>query len=485
MEDRSHIAFQRFRVKVDYLLLPIILLAAATRFYHSFHVLLSDEVFNLVAIETLSSGGGYTDYFFRHPPIYLLISSLFSYLIGPYPQIPSYISIIFSSLSLIPFYLISEQLMGKKVSLYASLFLAVMPANITYSTWIKQDAMLIFFFLWGLRLYLKGHYLFAGAVSGIALLTKEFALFFFPITFFMEAVGGKNWKGWLKTSVTAAVLSSWWYIIFGATFYKVTGEAIIGGNINELAWHFPWWFYFKNIPYDLSYPIFILFLIGILSLVKDLFLRSAGQKGFLVPLLWIGSFYIPLSIITVKAPWYTYLATPPISMIAAFGVANITGAIRWKGSMLGYTVICASLAYALLAFNEDRYIEKVTGFSRPKTAREVHGDTWDEFSMKKDLWRGKMKKGEKVGFLEFIPTLQYLMGLRYEEVVVIKVSRFMALDREGLLKFVTDNGIKAIVLNIDSLTYTEKNLDDMTYLWGRPEKIGNLMVYRTDKAFDL
>lgn len=465
------------------LLWLIILLSAIIRFYYSFHIFLSDEVFNLITIEALAAGNGLTEYFFRHPPLYVLLSSFFYFLIGHYPQYPSFISIIFSAFSLIPFFLITELLFGRKVGLLASLFLSIMPANLYYSTWIKQDAMLLFFFLMALYFYLKRHYLSAGIYLGIALLVKEFALFFFPLSILLlwsePEKRLEDWYGLMKMFVISIILSCWWYVLFGSSFYQVTSEALTGWNLEEAIWHFSWWFYIKNMPYDFSFIIFSLFLIGFVSLIKEHIYGHFG--GYTLPIAWIIVFYLPLSFVTVKAPWYIYLATPPAAIIAAYGLVKLEEYVSRVKIAISVIYLSILLFLALLFnnFNTTRYFERVTGFPRPQIAKDVQGSNWIELMKRKELWTDKVSGVEKIAFLEFHPILQYLMGISDMNVIFLKSNGLMNLDKDGILKLTMDYNIGAYVIYTESLMFTEKNLEDLRYLWGEPLISENLMLFLT------
>lgn len=465
------------------ILWSIVALTAGIRFYNSFHILLSDEAFNLISIETLSSGKGFSHYFYRHPPLYLLLSSGISYMTGPYPQVPSFLSIIFSVLSLVPLYLIAEHLMGRKVALWAAYFFAVMPAGIYYSTWIKQDAMLLFFFWMGIYFYLKERYLLSGITIGIALLVKEFAFFLFPLFFLLnlfckQAKKSSMWRGLFIVICVSIVISSWWYVLFGSTFFTVTSDALIGGNIMEGFWHFPWRFYLKNMPHDFSYPIFIFFLIGLALLLKDLF-RPGWRDGYFFIMVLI-VFYVPLSLLVVKAPWYTYSAIPSAAVIAGFGVVRIAEVLESKFyTITFYLIVLLPSLFLLYSFDAESYYETVTGVKRPRTlAIEVQGETWIGMVERKEYWRSGIKG--KVGFLEVIPSLQYVAGIGEDRVVFLSVSKFISRDRKKLMDIAKEKEIGTFILNTESLTYTEKNIEDMIALWGEPEKVGRFLIFKTD-----
>lgn len=486
MEDRPYIAFQRSWLTIeDIFLWSLVVLAAGIRVYYSFHIFISDEFFNLSTIETLVTEKGFSPYFFRHPPLYILLSSLISYFVGLYPQVPSFISILFSVLSIIPIYRIADHLMGKKEALWASLIMTFMPVDIYYSSWIKQDAMLLFFFSWGVYFYLKENYLVAGVVIGIALLVKEFALFFFPLSFLITVFVrkrssiSKDLYSWLKMSMIAAILSSWWYVLFGTSFYIATSEALTGGNIKELVWHLPWWFYIKNIFYDLSFFSFFLFLIGIVLLVKEIY-KHGPLEAYIVPIMWFLVFYLQLSFITVKAPWYIYLATPALAIISSFGFVEMTKPLKSRRiKLFTYFIVPFPLLFGLYEYNNDKFYESFSGDAHPELMKDIQGKTWGEMNERKHFWRDKMSGINRVGFLEFRPAFLYLMGLKDDEVFIIKVSKFMASDVKDLSNLAKEYEIGAFVINSESLVYTSKNLEDMVLLWGSPERVGSVLIFRT------
>lgn len=481
MEDRSHISLWRHGIKEIHLLLMIIFLAAAARVYHSFHILLSDEAYNLITIENLVFQKGFHPYFFKHPPLYTLLSAVLCYIVGPYPQIPAYISIFFSVISLIPFYLIINSLFGGRIALWAAFSLAFMPANVYYSTWIKQDAMLLFFFLWGIYFYLKGRYASAGLAIGIALLVKEFALFFFPLSFLIALITGRKgstWRGYLIMILVALSLSLWWYFLFGAMFYLIAGEALTGAYIVEWYWHYPWWFFLKNLPYDLSYPILITFFIGVLFIIAQ---KSGLKAGCYIILSWITVLYIPISLLHMKTPWFIYLATPALAAVAGFGVDRFYELLRSRPVKIIFLCLAIiSPIFSMYLFENERYYEQLTGIKRPRQlAKEVQGGTWREMAWKKEYWSKKVEGIERVGFLQVTPALQYLMGIDEKDIVFLSASKFMARDKEELSQFANEKSIGAFIINAESLTYTEKNLKDMVSLWGEPEKAGSFLIFRT------
>lgn len=492
MESRPYISLRRQGVSEYLIVLGIIFLAAGVRFYHSFHFLLSDEAYNLMAIEVLAATQDLHFYFFKHPPLYLIVSALGYYMFGPNPQVPAYISVIFSALSLIPLYLIVKDIMGRRTALWAAVFLAFMPGNVFYSTWIKQEGMLLFLFLWGLCFFLKRRFVLAGLSIGLALLVKEFALFFFPLSFFIALIEHKKerwldaWRGWIITLFISVGIAGWWYVLHGGWFYLIAGEAMTGAYVIEWYWHYPWWFFLRNLIFDLYYPTLPFFMAGLALMFINLYKEGFKQSHYVFPL-WLASFYLPLSLLHMKTPWFIYLATPALAVVVAYGMIGLLDRLHFRSARLVvYLALLACIIFILPAFDHLEYNSKVTGVETREVPVEIlldiQGATWSEMAQNRTLWRERMEGiAGKVAFLQYSPTLHYLMGIDDSRVYRIKVSNFIYIGKEGLERLVSDKGIGLFILFDGSLTYTEKNLEDMIYLWGEPDRVGSLILFNTKK----
>lgn len=327
---------------------------------------------------------------------------------------------------------------------------------------------------------------------GTALLVKEFALFFFPLSFIATAINRRGegwldtWRGWIITSFISFIISFWWYLFFGGAFYISFGEALTGTFRREYLWHFPWWYYFKNIPFDLSYLITAFFIVGIIFVIRET-LKERLLLRYNLFIIWIVLYYLLFSLFIIKTPWYIYLATPPMAVIAAIGINRLTERLHSLiANIVIFAIIFLQLFITIFIYNHGGYLENVTGFymslADKKRVEEIHGNSWKEMTKMKERFGREMKGVGKVAFLSFNPLWQYLMGIEKDKVVIVKVSRFMSLDRDELSEFASNNGIGAFVLSEESLTYTEKNLQDMFDLWGEPQRFGHLLVFKTGRG---
>lgn len=447
----------------------ILLFALFVRVYHYHHILMSDEAQNMLTIKALIEGEGIREYFFKHPPLFILLAAGASYPVGDSHRLVQGISIVFSVLSFIPLYLIVRRLFDERTALLSMLFLAVMPLNIIYSTWVKQEAMLLFFFTCSLWLYISGRPFKSGIILGVASLTKEFACFLIPITFGWELL--KGWEGresskrfflWL---LAGGVLSAWWYIFFGRISFEAIGDAIAGGNLFEYSWHHPWHYYARNIPSDLGPVQFVFFCIGLLA---------AGRGKRFLPVLWVAVLYVTLSLMRVKAPWYTYLASPALAVIVAAGFREIRDKAMTKGIRLCIVIFTV---LAVLWSGATLKPAKYYGSRLPSEGRGAPPLFYEDEYL--DEGRKMLSGEEKVALLEYNPTLQYYLGIADKRLAYLG-PQFPAMERDAIGEMAAENGIGWFVIDTNSVNYINKNVGDMVYLWGKPREVGALLIFDAD-----
>lgn len=445
----------------NFKLLLIIVLALFIRVYHHHHILMSDEANNMLTIKALIEGDGFREYFFKHPPLFIILASLISYPYGDSFHPVQGVSIAFSTLSMIPLYLIASKMFDKRTAFVSLLILAVMPLNIVYSTWVKQDAMLMFFFLWSLYFYISQRPYASGALFGIALLTKEFALFLLPIILGWEASRGwgkdalKRGTVWL---IVGAAISWWWYAFFGGKSFEVVGNVATGGSLFEYPWHYPWHYYMSNLPTDVTAVMLPFFAIGIFM----------GRGNVPVALIWVLAFYIPLSLMTQKAPWWVYLSSPGIAILIAIGFLRVWDSIRFALLKWGMAaVIAVSASITLYMMDSTEFYERQLGRKLPAFNDEAY------------LRDGRyILKGEgKAAFLEYNPTLQYYLGIPDKRLYYLG-SNLIATNRESLRGLAEKNGIDWFVIDRNSVNYLERNLADISDLWGEPALVGSVLIYK-------
>lgn len=461
------------RINNKLVLALIILVALFIRVYQHPHILMSDEANNMLTIKAIIEGDGVREYFFKHPPLFTIFSSIVSYPFGDNHLIVQGISIAFSIISMFPFYLIVEKVFDRRTAFLSLLTLAILPMNILYSTWIKQDAMLLFFFLWSLYFYITEKPFISGILFGIASLTKEFAFFLIPITVGWELLKAeeelkgkvKRYLMWLFTGIA---ISGWWYVVFGGLSFKAIDAAVKGGDLFEFSWHYPWYYYLRNSRADLTLTLVPFFLIGLMCLIN---LRRIRDQR-LLPIIWVLAFYLPLSLMKVKAPWYTFLASPAIGMIAAVGflkVWDMSGRIwlRWSVAAL----VTLLTLYNLYVFDGTRHYQWLVDRRLPVFfEKEYFG-----------IGRGVLKGESRIAVLEYNPTLQYYLGISDKRLYYLG-SQFSAMSRDRVGGLAERFGIGWFAIDMDSLNYMDKNLADLTFLYGEPKRVGNVLIFKVEKG---
>lgn len=451
-------------------LLLVIVLALFLRVCHHSHILMSDEANNMLTIKAIIEGEGLRGYFFKHPPLFIIVSSMISYPFGDSFHVVQGISIAFSILSFIPLYLVVKRLFDARAALLSLLFLSILPLNILYSTWAKQEAMLLFFFLWSMYFYITQKPFKSGLLFGIASLTKEFAWFLIPIVAGWEVLRGWEGRDSLKRLLSwflvGLLVSGWWYAIWGIESFKAIRAAATGGEVFEFAWHYPWYYYLRNLPEDITLVLVAFLVIGLIS-------TKCGPR--LLFLLWVMVFYLPLSVLSVKAPWYVYLASPAIVVITAAGFLRVGDMVRTNWLRRGIALaVMVSMASTLYVFDGTKYYLWLLSRRLPYLDYESPG-----FYEKKYLDKGReVLKGEgKIALLEYNPTLQYYLGIS-DRRIFYAGSQFMAMDAGKLKALIDTNKLGYFVISRASMNYTDKNLADLSSLWGEPLRVGNVFIYK-------
>lgn len=464
-------------------LLLIMVLALTIRIYHHHHILLSDEANNMLTIKGILEDEGFRHFFYVHPPLFVLAASAVTYPFGDSRLVVQGLSIAFSVLSFLPLYLILNKIYDQRTAMISLVCLSVLPLHIVYSTWAKPEGMLIFFFLLTLYLYISERTFVSGIFFGISLLIKELAIFLVPILIAWELLNGrdvKRAKYFILWMMTGLVISGWWYGFLGQKSFGLVGNAITGGNLYEYSWHYPWYYYLRNLPADLSWVLLPFFVAGVVCTPfvwrlqippHPLLLKGGGYWSTFLPIIWILAFYIPLSLMTVKAPWYTYLASPPMAVLIASGYLRVWDTVKSMRLRWGIGVLTVMIiVFDLYTFDSQRYYSWMVGSKSVK----FHAFKEEEY-----LGRGRnlLKGAGKVAFLEYNPTLQYYLGIPDRRVYYLG-TMLPAMDRGGMAAFAEKNDIGWFAIDTESIFYLDRNLKDLSSLWGEPQKVGGLLIYK-------
>lgn len=363
------------RINIDRLVMifiaAVLLLFLVLRLVNVGHTLSWDEAWNVNAI--MDGAGNYTDdassffpAFYRHPPAYtgtgLLIASLTGMDRSSLAKTMQLLSILFGLLLAAVVYICAKDWFGKGAGLAAVVSLALMPSARVYDTWVKQESMVLFFTMLFLLFFFRKKQVAAGIMLGLALLTKEIAVFA-PFALMLFLLPGKRKKYLRQLAVTcgiAIIASGWWYLLFSRTRGEFL-DFFLGRHLSAVTWHKPWYFYLERIPSDLSWVVLALVLMGVFALFmslqrdreapcREVDFKQREIACFL--LVWIVVVYFPLSFSYGKPPWMIYSVLPAFALLGGWGTAAcrewvISRLNKAQAYALGILLLCALLFFAL------------------------------------------------------------------------------------------------------------------------------------------
>ncbi len=262
----------------------------------------------------------------HHPPIYLWVSSfLYKYL---HLEAKSYqlVSVILSLGTLLLVYALARFLYGERVGALSCFIYATLPAATVLDTWIKQDALAIFFLALTIYLFVKGRYGWGGVAIGLGMLCKEIAVFALMVLVIYALVcrSKDKIKGTLIVGAVGFLISFWWYLFFSTSKGTFWGF-FWGSSLEAKVWKLPWHFYLRGLPTDLGWLILVLCFYG---LALCIYRGIEGSRAFFLPAVWMLSIYIFLSFSYGKPYWMVGSALPAAAILAALGIDQLTWHIR-------------------------------------------------------------------------------------------------------------------------------------------------------------
>jgi 4-amino-4-deoxy-L-arabinose transferase-like glycosyltransferase len=157
-----------------------------------------------------------------------------------------------------------------------------------------------------------------GAICGLGLLTK----WTFPVFLVLPALwtARKNWKNAVLAAVTAAAVSSIWYVPQWQelrTFFKINSAGgAAEGDPSRLSLQ-SIIFYFRALEgYQLFLPLFLLFIAGAVWLTRRF------SPAWIPIVLWLVGGWCGLLVFQNKDPRYTVPLLPAVALIIAFCFRN-------------------------------------------------------------------------------------------------------------------------------------------------------------------
>jgi 4-amino-4-deoxy-L-arabinose transferase-like glycosyltransferase len=348
------------------------------------HLLTWDEAMNLCSVRSFVSAGNdaFSFWFWRHPPLLLLVSTLLHPLQPGFGERVELLAIMVGILSLGLLFSLNRKVFGLRVALWSCFLISVIPSSIFYDVWFKRDAPVTLFGLAALLLITTGRPWLAGASLGFALLSKETAVFYVAAVLLLWLVcrrkSSRGWKDLAGLLGIPFVMGVWWYVglkskVDGIVSYSADGgevgllKRLMSGVLEHLYfatgndrwtanWEGTWLYYFERLPHDLGWLVLLLVLIGLVAMVAGYLRRAEINAGdsekkhySLWPLMLLAPALLLLSILPSKVPWVTIAFYPAWATVGAIGIEYVFRSLSSRSLRVAIAsgVIIFALMYAI------------------------------------------------------------------------------------------------------------------------------------------
>ncbi|MBU1672231.1 MAG: glycosyltransferase family 39 protein [Actinobacteria bacterium] len=347
-------------------LVAILLLALLLRVFNVGHTLSYDEAWNTLSIKDAAQGAtGDVFYrnFLRHPPAYGAIGVAFARATGSGRLGLSYameiLAVLFGVGLVLAVFLCARDWFGTRAGLFSAFLLAVMPAARVYDSWVKPESLTLLLCLLFLFAFFRRQYVVAGLLLGLALLSKEIAVFTVAalLLFLLAAGTRREFLRFLASLGIGVAVSAWWYLLLSESTGEFT-DFFLGRSIEAANWRQPWLYYLERVPGDAGWVIALLLAASFAALLVRLarhgwpvrIERRDASRMVLLPALWIVFIYAFLTFSYGKPPWLIYSALPPIALLCGWALSELVRPGReraWRYGVVG-AVLAAALATSLL-----------------------------------------------------------------------------------------------------------------------------------------
>jgi 4-amino-4-deoxy-L-arabinose transferase-like glycosyltransferase len=333
--NRNHQAFQTIfpkRTLPPLQLLILSILFSIFRIPFLGHILSLDEAWILSALKSIAGGQTlFTDQFYRHPPLYLLLGLNLSPLKAAFEYRLELLTMLITLVTLIVLVKFSARYFGHHIALYTGIVFSLAPGPVFFDTWIKRDCLVTLLGLLAIWAVLKKREIWAGILLGLAFLSKETAIFFGLALFFLILLHGRQsniGKKLLRLYGFCIITAGGWYL-FVSKHYVNHWNFFTGKDLNASVFIEEWWFYFFKLRHDLGAAGLLFFIIGLFFLFLRLREFCTSSRGFLpkktslIPLSILLPAYLILSLSSGKPPWLTISLYPYLSLVSGVGIVVV------------------------------------------------------------------------------------------------------------------------------------------------------------------
>jgi 4-amino-4-deoxy-L-arabinose transferase-like glycosyltransferase len=366
------------------------------------------------------------------PPLTYIITAALLNLFGAGPDPATLVNLLFSAILLVAVWGLGAKLFNRQVGLWAAglcllfpgLYLVRLDFLLDYP--LTAVVALSFYCLTVWRdvggaltpraqrrgwLWASGF----GVCFGLALLVKQTALFFLLVPVLWVGVGNLWARRWERVAqlVWSLFLSllvcgpwygtNWLLILTGSK--RATVDAAIAEGDPPLHTLDAWTFYWKDLPYAVSWPLLLVPVVGLLLY----WLRSAKQKKEKSGLKWLAVFwvgsYLLCSVNINKDSRYVLPYLPAVSLFLAYGLTHYPR--RWGQYVRWGT---AGTAIVLMLLNlwpvGGIFAHRLTQFFSPRAQHQAYlGSEWPHRQVIAEIIQTQPYLDSTLGVLPSTPTI--------------------------------------------------------------------------------
>lgn len=341
------------------------------------HLLLWDEAMQLCTLRSFLDGGDYfSNWFWRHPPL----MSLLMWLCAPHQEgFDIRVEVLVLALGAVNIMLLQRlgrNIHGASAGFWSALIYAILPGQLTLGTWIKTDALAITFGLLALNVLARPSTAAAAILLGLALLSKETAIFYLlaaALLLTRMTAPCRSWRNAMRLLIFPVLLTAWWYIGFGSGLPGNESSSSALSSAPHLlfafrpdAWSAPWNSYFVQLPLLLGWIGLALAIMGAFILLRPVqpgigALSPQFAATRLWPLALLVPSYLLLTLLPAKVPWVVTVLLPGWAALAGIAVSQILrlAIVVLTSSVIRY-VIPALIIGAVIVNDAARTPETIT-----------------------------------------------------------------------------------------------------------------------------
>jgi len=316
------------------MLVLCLLVVVALRLPWVGHLLVWDEAMNLCSVRALLAGGqdDFSNWVWRHPPLFCVLMLLVKPMQGGFAERVELITIGVALLNAGLLFAINRKVFSVRTALWSVFFLGVMPGSIFFDVWIKRDILVVTFGLLAMLLMLHKHLPYAAFCLGLALLTKETAVFYVMacgLLWLWGAGGRPTWKGAAVLVAVPLLTCGWWY------GWLSRAQHVEFALSRQTGFNSSWDFYGGRALHDLGWPGVILAVAGAAVLGAGLLRQgriredaALSRRAHGWPVWLLVPSLVLLSLLPSKVPWVVVVLFPAWATLQGVGAAHLLNPTR-------------------------------------------------------------------------------------------------------------------------------------------------------------